>query len=272
MKRWISALIVLLLTGCAAYQSTTQTGAVGIERRQLLLVPSETMRRGAGEAYAKIIAEAKAKKILNRDPEEVARLRAVADRLIPQTGVFRPDAPGWAWEINLIDAKELNAWCMPGGKIVFYTGIIETLQLDDDEVAAIMGHEIAHALREHARERSSQTAIAQGAIGIGGQLLGFDPQSLDLASWVTNVAILLPNSREHESEADRMGVELAARAGYDPYGAVRVWERMQQTVSGQPPEILSTHPSNENRIKELKVYAKRVEPLYKTSKKAGRLQ
>ncbi len=255
-------LLPLLLTGCL-YQSSTSVGEVGVDRRQLMLVPSETMVAGADEAYAKMMSEAKSKHLLNQDKRELSRIRTIGSRLIKQTGTFRADATAWDWEINLITSTELNAWCMPGGKIAFYTGIIETLKLSDDEIAAIMGHEIAHALREHSRERSSQAMVTQGALGIGAQLLGFDAQSVDMASWVTNVAIMLPNSRGQETEADRMGVELAARAGYDPKAAVNVWKKMEQISKESPPELLSTHPSNSSRIKDLEVYAARVMPLYK---------
>jgi predicted Zn-dependent protease len=164
--------------------------------------------------------------------------------------------------VNLIESKELNAWCMPGGKIAFYTGIIERLKLGDDEIAAIMGHEIAHALREHGRERASQ-AMAQGlALSIIGAVAGVSQGGMDLTQLVLNVTLNLPNSREHETEADRIGVELAARAGYDPRAAVTVWEKMSQASEGQPPEILSTHPAPATRIADLKVYAARVMPLY----------
>lgn len=257
---------LFVLTGCL-YKSSTGVGQVGVDRRQLMLVPSETMMAGADEAYARMMKEAKAKHLLNRDPKELARLRTIGSRLVKQTGTFRRDAETWQWEINLITSDELNAWCMPGGKIVFYTGIIETLHLNDDEIAAIMGHEISHALREHARERSSQAMATQGVLDISAQLLGFDAASIDLASWVTNVAIMLPNSREQEREADRMGVELAARAGYDPQAAVNVWKKMEQLSKNSPPELLSTHPSNSARIKDLEVYALRVTPLYEQNRK-----
>lgn len=264
MNRLFSVLMVMVMsTGCL-YQSSTGLGEIGVDRRQLMLVPSETMVQGAEEAYAKMMQEAKAKHLLNQDPKELSRLRKIGDRLIKQTGTFRQDALAWQWEINLLTSNELNAWCMPGGKIAFYTGIIKTLKLKDDEIAAIMGHEISHALREHSRERSSQAMVTQGALGIGAQLLGFDANTVDLASWVTNVAIMLPNSRGQETEADRMGVELAARAGYDPYAAVRVWQKMEQISKDAPPELLSTHPSHSTRISDLEVYAKRVMPLYRS--------
>lgn len=262
MRNFIILFFTLFLFAGCLYKSSTNVGQVGVDRRQLMLVPSETMMAGADEAYARIMQEAKEKGLLNQNPKELARLRTIGARLIKQTGTFRRDAVAWDWEINLITSDELNAWCMPGGKIAFYTGIIETLKLNDAEIAAIMGHEISHALREHARERSSQAMATQGVLDISAQLLGFDATSIDLASWVTNVAIMLPNSRGQETEADRMGVELSARAGYDPQAAVNVWKKMEKISKNSPPELLSTHPSNSRRIKDLEIYSQRVRPLY----------
>src|SRR5262249_37296642 len=142
---------VLTLTGCA---TTTQQGAVGVQRSQFLLVSSSEMDRAAATAYRQVLHEESGK--VNRDPRQVERVRAIVDRLIPQTAVFRKDGPDWKWEVNVIESKEVNAWCMPGGKIVVYTGLLEKLRLTDAELAAVMGHEIGHALREHVRERASQ--------------------------------------------------------------------------------------------------------------------
>jgi len=266
MKIIIGSLISLILfTGCI-YESSTGVGNVGIERKQLLLVSSDIMNEGAQSAYSKILKEAKKKNILNNNKKQLSNLRAISSKLIKQTYIFRKDAPSWKWEVNLITSDDINAWCMPGGKIIFYTGIIDKLELTNDEIAAIMGHEIAHALREHARERSSQGMLTQGALGVSAQLLGINTKAVDLASWVTNVAILLPNNRFQETESDRMGVELSARAGYNPYAAVSVWKKMKKLSNKNPPEFLSTHPSHDNRIDDLQIYAKRVDNLYKSKK------
>jgi len=254
----------LVVAGCA---STTKPGAVGVERQQALFVSSAQIDQAAAQSYRKITAEASRKGQLNRNPQEVARVREVARRLIAQTGVFRPDAPGWKWEVNVFSSKELNAWCMPGGKIAVNTGLLEKLQLTDDELAAVMGHEIAHALREHGRERASEQLATAMAISVAGVLLGAPSGSMDLAAVVADLTISKPNSRTHETEADRMGVELAARAGYDPYSAVTVWEKMARVGGGEPPQILSTHPSSASRIADLKVYAARVQPLYEQARK-----
>jgi predicted Zn-dependent protease len=245
---------------------TTQPGAVGIERQQSMLVSSAEVNASASKAYQQIIAEATKKGQLNTDAAQLARIRGVSQRLIPQTAAFRADAPGWQWEVNLIDAKDVNAWVMPGGKIAFYTGLLDKLKPTDDEIAAVMGHEIAHALREHGRERASQ-AMAQGiALSILGVVAGVSRGGMDLTQLVLNVTLNLPNSREHETEADRIGVELAARAGYDPRAAIRVWEKMSQLGGGKSPEILSTHPAPTTRIADLQVYAARVLPLYEQAR------
>jgi Zn-dependent protease with chaperone function len=250
---------VLTVVACA---TTTERGAVGIERRQLLLVSSEEMNRGAALAYQKTLRQASLKDAVNRDAEQVGRVRTIAARIIPQTGVFRKDAPGWKWEVNVISSPEVNAWCMPGGKIAFYTGILEKLRLTDDEAAAIMGHEIAHALREHGRERASQQIAQSAVIGIGAAALGLGWGAADLANLAADVTFSLPNSRGQETEADRIGVELAARAAYDPRAAITLWQKMGQLGGGQPPQWLSTHPSHDTRIRDLEVYAQQVLPLY----------
>jgi predicted Zn-dependent protease len=254
-----------LVAGCQTVK-TTQPGAVGVDREQSMLISSQEMNAGAAKAYKEVLAEAKKKDLLNRDAALLARVRGVSKRLIPQTATFRADAPGWDWEVNVITSKQLNAWCMPGGKIAFYTGLIEKLQMSDDEIAAVMGHEIAHALREHGRERASQ-AMAQGlALSILGAVAGVSRGGMDLTQLALNVTLNLPNSRAHETEADRIGVELSARAGYDPSAAVAVWEKMAKQADGAPPEILSTHPAPTTRIADLKVYAARVQPLYEQAR------
>lgn len=171
----------------------------------------------------------------------------------------------------MLTSKDLNAWCMPGGKLAVYTGLIEQLQVSDDELAAVMGHEVAHALREHGREKAGKSAGIGLAAVIGGVLLGaygFDPGiGQNLLGTVGDLAFMRPNSRGMEQEADRIGVELAARAGYDPHAAVSLWEKMGRATSNEPPQWLSTHPSYETRIADLRDYADRVQPLYLAAKK-----
>jgi predicted Zn-dependent protease len=206
------------------------------------------------------MSEAAGKGTLNRDAKQTERVRRIATRLVPPTAVFRDDAPRWKWEVNVLASDEVNAWCMPGGKIAVYSGIIVKLKLTDAELAAIIGHEIAHALREHARERMGR----QQTTGLGLavlEILSGVPLG-DLGGTLANAMFVLPNSRENEQEADRIGVELAARAGYDPRAAVTLWQKMMKQGEGQPPQWLSTHPSHQSRIQDLQNYAQRVMPLY----------
>ncbi|HUG77370.1 MAG TPA: M48 family metallopeptidase [Burkholderiales bacterium] len=261
-----TGLAAAVAAGCQTVE-TTHGGTVGVDRQQQMLVSSEQINASAEKAYAETMAEAKAKGALNRNPAQVARVQAIARRLIPQTATFRPDAPGWKWETNVISSGDVNAWAMPGGKMAVYTGLIEKLNATDDELAAVMGHEIAHALREHGRERASR-AMAQGVgLSVIGAVAGVSGGSLDLSKLVLDLTLNLPNSRTHETEADRIGVELAARAGYDPRAAITLWEKMQKAGGGQPPQFLSTHPSHDTRISDLRDYAARVMPLYQSAKR-----
>ena len=166
---WFCLFAAMTLTACETVQ-TTQGGVVGVERRQSMssLVSSTQMDRSAAQAYRQVIAEAGKKNQLNRDSAQVERVRGIASRLIPSTAAFRADAPNWNWEVNVISTDEVNAWCMPGGKIAVYTGLIEKVQITDDELAAVMCHEMSHALREHSRERASQ----QAAAGVGASVAG----------------------------------------------------------------------------------------------------
>jgi len=262
--------LVLFASACAlaACQTvqTTKPGAVGVERTQQMLLSSAEVNASAEKAYQQQVGAAAQKGQVNRDPAQVARVRRIAQRLIPQTAAFRPDAPGWKWETNVITSKEVNAWCMPGGKIAVYTGLIDRLQATDEELAAVMGHEIAHALREHGRERASQAAAQGMIIGVIGAATGASRGTLDLTQMVVELTFNLPNSREHEIEADRIGVELAARAGYDPRAAISLWEKMGKVGGGQPPEFLSTHPNHATRISDLRVYSAKVMPLYESAR------
>jgi len=261
MMKMLLIALPALLAGCQSV-NTTQPGAVGVDRRQSMLISSDTVNRSAAKAYSQVLAEAQRKGQLNRDAAQMQRVRAIAGRLIPQTGAFRADAPGWQWEVNVITSKEVNAWCMPGGKIAFYTGLIERLQATDDEAAAVMGHEIAHALREHGRERASQAVAQSIGISVIGALLRLPGGAQDLSQTILDVTFNLPNSRTDEMEADRIGVELAARGGFDPRAAITLWEKMAKLGGAQPPQFLSTHPSHASRINDLRGYASRVMPLY----------
>ncbi len=260
-----ACLAALALAGC---ETTTSGGAVGAERKQLLLVSSQELDRLSAQSYAKLLAEAAQKGVLNRDAAMLQRVRAVAGRLQPQTAVFRSDAPAWKWEVNLLSSNELNAFCMPGGKIMFYSGLVSALQLTDDEIAIVMGHEIAHALREHSREHISQAMAAQTAIGIGSALLGLGQGSAQLAGAGYESFIATRFSRNDETEADRMGLELTARAGYDPRAGVTLWRKMMAASSGgRSPQFLSTHPTEASRVKQIEGLLPTVMPLYESARR-----
>jgi len=261
-----ASLSPLLLGGCQSVQ-TTQATTVGVDRKQNMMVSSQQINDSAVKAYQQVLQEASAKGQLNRDPQQVARIRSIASRLIPHTGAFRPDAPGWKWEVNVISSEQVNAWCMPGGKIALYSGMLSKLNLTDDEAAAVMGHEMAHALREHSREQVSQKMEQGIAVGVIGAALGLGGLAQDVTRMLLDVTFNLPNSRTAETEADRIGVEIAARAGYDPRAAVALWQKMARLAGSEPPKWLSTHPENSARLKDLEVYAARVQPLYVAARK-----
>ena len=269
-KFWLAtAVSAALLSGCQSVD-TTKEGTVGVDRQQRMMVSAEEVQASSTKAYSQMMAEAQKKGILDRDAAQVQRVRNIVNRLVPQTTVFRPEAQKWPWEVHVISVDEANAWCMPGGKMAIYTGLIQKLNLTDDEIAAVMGHEIAHALREHARERISRQMGTQMAVGIAGALFGIGQLGQGLGNMVADVTLNLPNSRLHETEGDRIGVELAARAGYDPRAAIRLWEKMAKgSNGGQPPKWLSTHPSHEDRLSDLKVYSEKVMPLYTAAKGGG---
>ncbi|HEY7640638.1 MAG TPA: M48 family metallopeptidase [Steroidobacteraceae bacterium] len=256
----------LLAAGCQTVQ-TTQPGAVGVDRKQHMLVSEDEIEKGSLQAYQQELQKAKDKRALNTDQQVYQRVQNIARRLIPQTGTFRPDAPQWKWEVNVETTDDVNAYCMPGGKIMVYTGLIQKLQATDAELAAVLGHEIAHALREHSRERISRAYAEQVALAGIALVTGASDTTMQLASQVSAVTFQLPHSREQEAEADRIGLELMARAGYDPNAAVALWQKMGKLAQGGPPEFLSTHPSGESRIHDLQAAVPRVLPLYQAAKK-----
>lgn len=261
------ALSVSLLASCAAV-NTTSSGAVGVERKQYMsgLVSEAELNQTAAQQYAQTIQKARSQGAVDVDAAQTKRVRAISQRLVQQVGVFRPDAANWNWEVHVLKSDEVNAWCMPGGKMAVYSGLIQKINATDDELAAVMGHEIAHALREHSREQVSQQMATNIGLSVLSAVIG-NAAVGDMGSTLTDVMFTLPNSRTHELEADRIGVELAARAGYDPRAAISLWKKMEQlSGAGGPPEILSTHPSPQSRIADLQVAAERVLPLYQQAK------
>ena len=264
---FLSILILVIFIGCT---STTKKSDSDVDRIQLMILPEYMAMDMSQSGYTEILDNAKKDGILNTNSLEVERVRNISYNLISQTYIFRDDAQEWNWEINVIDSELINAFCMPGGKIVVYSGLINKLDATDDELAAVIGHEIAHALREHGRERMSSALVQQvGILGFAIFLSNQDGSFLSKQAILQGVALgttlffALPNSREQEREADDMGLELTALAGFNPMAAVSLWRKMDAQSDSQPPEFLSTHPSNENRIEDLQIEAKKYEKLYK---------
>ena len=236
------------------------------------LVPADQVERQAALQYRETLAEAaKQQALAPADNAQLKRLREIAQKIIPFANEWNPRVSQWKWEINLIGSNQINAYCMPGGKIVFYTGIIKTLNLSDDEIAVVMGHEMAHALREHARERMGKSTATQGLARLGGLLasswLGIDPNLADAVAQGGANLLTLKFGREDESEADLVGMELAARAGFDPRAGVTLWQKMAAANKGAPPQWLSTHPSSSSRIADMEASLPQVIPLYERTKK-----
>ena len=266
----IAAILIGHLSSCA---TTTKDSVSGVSRSQLLLLPESQVTDMSTQAYTQTLQEAEKKKTLNANKAQLDRVRKISNRLIAQVGVFRPDATQWKWEVNVEKNDELNAYCMPGGKIMVYTGLIDKLKTTDDELAAVIGHEIAHALREHGRERMSQAYVHQFGLQALGVVLSSSTSaavgnaSVQAASMGSQLFFALPNGREQERESDRIGLELAARAGYNPDAAVTLWQKMEAQGGAKPPEFLSTHPASASRIAELRALAPKVRPLYDAAKK-----
>lgn len=257
----------LLLAGCQAV-NTTSGGAVGVERKQYMfsMLSTQEVNQMYAQSYQETLSEASSKKVLDKSSANAKRLDAISKRLIAKAPIFRPDSAQWQWEVNLIQSDELNASCGPGGKIIFYSGLIEQLKLTDDEIAAVMGHEIAHALREHGREAMSKAYGIELAKQGAGAFFGLGQDTLGLADAAVEYGMTLPNSRSNENEADLIGLELAARAGYDPNAAISLWQKMSQSANGAPPEFMSTHPASSSRIASLQAAIPKVMPLYEQAR------
>ena len=266
------------LVGPAWSQSTTTAapqpgtegglrGELGSPSRAAKLIPAEQVENAGSQQYLQLMREAGSQHALApADHPQVVRLRAIAQRLIPYTPAWNERARQWHWEVNLLGSPALNAFCMPGGKIAFYFGILQKLQLDDDEVATIMGHEIAHALREHARARMGKGLATRGAIEIGSALFGLGQFGRTVAN-AGGELLTLRFSRDDETEADIVGLDLAARAGYDPAAGVKLWRKMMAANKGAPPQWLSTHPASDTRIHEIQAKLPKVLPLYERAAK-----
>ncbi|RZL87069.1 MAG: M48 family peptidase [Variovorax sp.] len=265
---WQGRRAFLLAAGAAAATPSLAQVDVGKSSVARNLVPAENIEQAGAQQYGDLLKQARAKGALAPDGNpQLQRLRAIAARIIPFASQWNPRAAQWKWEVNLIGSKQINAFCMPGGKIAFFTGILDQLKLDDDEVAMVMGHEMAHALREHARARLAKSAGTGAALSIGAQLLGLG-QAGDLAARAGTQLITLKFSRSDETDADLVGLELAARAGYNPRASISLWNKMAKASQNQGGlSFLSTHPSGPDRITKLEANLPKVEGLYRAAKR-----
>lgn len=247
----------------------------GIEVRPLsrfrVFAPSEQVEAQALQQYSALLQKAQAQNaLIPANHPETVRLRNVAKKIIPHATRWNPEAGRWKWEVNLLNSDQVNAFCMPGGKIAFYTGILTKLKLTDDEVAAIMGHEMAHALREHSRAqfgKSAATNIGARVVGAGlAAVLGIDPRVTDTVAQYGAQFASLKYGRDDERESDLIGLDLAARAGYDPRAGVALWQKMASLNQAQPMEFMSTHPSGQDRIRRIQDHMDVLLPLYARAK------
>lgn len=262
LLRSLAAATSVAVSLCAAAGDGIEVGKPSAVRN---LVPAQQLERQAAGEYGQMLQQAASKRALAPDDHpQVKRLRAIAGRIVPFASRWNPRAQQWKWEVNLIGSKQINAFCMPGGKIAFYTGILETLKLSDDEVAVVMGHEVAHALREHARERIAKSELTHLGASLLGQFVGGGKYAG--AFDVGGQLLSLKFSRDDESEADLVGLDLAARAGFDPRAGVTLWQKMAAANRGAPPQWLSTHPSGKNRIQEIEKHLPAAMPLYEKAR------
>lgn len=254
-KPLLATALLLLAAACA----TSPTG-----RKQLMLVSEDTAIKSSRQAYAQEMGKYQKAGKLVTDPQLTERVRVITERLVAQAVQMRPDSAKWQWSVQVIDEpKTVNAWCMAGGRMAIYTGLIMKVDPTDDELAQVMGHEIAHALANHTAERMSTAMAANAGIIAAGIISDKPGQAMALAAAAATVAIKLPNSRASENEADQIGIELAAKAGYDPRAATTLWQKMAKAGGGgAPPEFLSTHPSDQTRQERLGALAPKMMKYY----------
>jgi predicted Zn-dependent protease len=273
MNQLKQVVAMLALLGCAGSALAQQPASVqdGIQVRPMpryrVLASAEQMDAQAKQQYLQMMQKAQQQGALApADHPQLIRLRTIAKRIIPYTNRWNPEAAKWNWQVNLIGSQEINAFCMPGGRIGFYSGILTKLNLTDDEAAAIMGHEIAHALREHGREQAVKSTATNVGARLGGALLsswlGIDPGITDTVAQYGSHFASLKFSRDDEREADLIGLDLAARAGYDPRAGVVLWQKMAAASKGAPPAFMSTHPGGRERIAQMESHMDVLLPLY----------
>jgi len=239
----LSSLCFLLLAGCA----TSPTG-----RHQLMLVSEESAIASSKEAYLTTVRELDDAGKLEESPAINRRVDRITGQLITEAIKMRPETAKWEWNVVVIDDPEqVNAWCMAGGRMAIYTGLLDQVKPTDDELAQVMAHEISHALAKHTAEKMSMqiaTGVGVAAVGVASNSRGV---AMTGAAVTAMLAVNLPNSRSAEKEADEMGIELAAKAGFNPAAAASLWTKMAAVNKTSPPQFLSTHPSPGNRQREL---------------------
>jgi len=250
----VTALTALVVVACA----TSPTG-----RRQLMLVSEDQAISASRQAYVQDMSKLKSQGKLVTDPKLLARIERITERLVAQAVAMRPDSARWEWSVEVIDEpKTVNAWCMAGGRMAVYTGLILKVDPTDDELAQVMGHEIAHALANHTAEKMSMSIASQVGVLAAGMASDKPGQTMAMAAAAAALAINLPNSRAAEAEADRIGIELAAKAGYDPRAAATLWQKMANVGGATPPAFLSTHPGPDQRQQKLAKLAPKMQPYY----------
>lgn len=253
------AALAFLLAACA----TSPTG-----RTQLMLVSEDQAIAYSKQAYLQTVADLDKEGKIVTDPAITRRVQTITDRLVVQAGIMRPATRKWNWEVKVIDDPEqVNAWCMAGGKMAVYTGLLQKVEPTDDELAQVMGHEISHALANHTAEQMSVAMATSIGLGVISASSDKPEQAAALGALAATLAIQLPNSRTAEREADRIGIELAAKAGYDPRAAVTLWQKMEKVGGDTPPEFLSTHPSPGNRQETLRKLAEEMMPYYERARR-----
>jgi predicted Zn-dependent protease len=256
--------------GRASAQECGQILGVGSTSAFTKVISADQVEQAASRQYLQLKQQAASKKALaSPDHPQLTRLRAIGGRIVPIAMQCNPRARQWQWEFNLVGSNQINAFCMPGGKIAFYTGILDNLKLSDDEVAMVMGHEIAHALQEHAREQMGKNMATRGVLEIGAAILGLGGGGRLLGDLGAQM-LSLKFGRDDETEADRIGLVLGARAGYDPRAGVTLWQKMAAANKNGPPQFLSTHPSSPNRIRDIEAALPKVLPLYQAASKPAR--
>jgi len=261
-RRWLLVSMALLLVACETNPITGRT--------QVMLVPDSALIQQSSLAYQQVLGEAKKARVLDTHHAQTQRVRRIAQRLIAEAKALRPETQAWQWEVHLLDVDEVNAWCMAGGKMAVYTGLLKAIKPTDAELAVVMGHEIAHAVLSHQAEGASTSVLT----GIGLQAACVAEPSLcagatgQLTGLVAELGILRPHGRSQEMEADEIGLMLSASAGYDPHASLTLWRKMAQAGGGRVPEFLSTHPSPENRQQHLAQLAEQLMPVYERARQS----